>query len=191
MWGKSRRFCYDGALAILVPKSCAYCLVRGTSMFKKSLQLIVKILPMLALSACLDQYNPRPFWAQLDQEEKLGNAAILTLAEGGELPFEFGDEGEPVEEGEIDAAQLFASYCASCHGALGKADGPASTSLNPQPRNLSHVSWHNEVDDEHIAAVISGGGTRVGLSSAMPPWGGVLNEAQIEALVAHVRSLAN
>ncbi len=39
---------------------------------------------------------------------------------------------ELVEQGKT----AFGKYCASCHGAKGEGDGPASKALKPPPRNL-------------------------------------------------------
>jgi mono/diheme cytochrome c family protein len=36
---------------------------------------------------------------------------------------------------------LFATNCASCHGADGRGDGPAAAALNPKPRNFHEGYW--------------------------------------------------
>jgi mono/diheme cytochrome c family protein len=43
---------------------------------------------------------------------------------------------ELVEKGKAS----FAKYCASCHGATGAGDGPASKALKPPPKNLAAVT---------------------------------------------------
>jgi high-affinity iron transporter len=35
-------------------------------------------------------------------------------------------------------AEVYGANCASCHGALGRGDGPAAPGLDPQPTNLAH-----------------------------------------------------
>jgi high-affinity iron transporter len=35
-------------------------------------------------------------------------------------------------------AQVYQANCASCHGALGRGDGPAASGLDPKPTNLAH-----------------------------------------------------
>jgi high-affinity iron transporter len=37
-------------------------------------------------------------------------------------------------------AEVYAANCSSCHGALGKGDGPAAVGLNPAPTNLSETA---------------------------------------------------
>jgi len=39
--------------------------------------------------------------------------------------------------------QMFQAYCASCHGATGKGDGPAAPALNPPPGDLTALSKKN------------------------------------------------
>ena len=50
-----------------------------------------------------------------------------------------------------DGRQMFATYCAPCHGKAGRGDGPAAASLNPRPANLTefakkHGSTFSEKD---------------------------------------------
>ena len=43
---------------------------------------------------------------------------------------------------------------------------------------------------EHLFSVIQQGGTAVGKSPLMGPWGAVLNDAQIRDVIAYIRTLA-
>jgi mono/diheme cytochrome c family protein len=106
----------------------------------------------------------------------------LKLTEKGEMP-------APVSAA-ADADPILAKYtslCGSCHGADGKADGAAALAMNPKPRNFHDKAWQAKVDDAHITKVIKEGGTAVGLSGTMPPWGAVLSDDDIKALVAKIR----
>lgn len=78
---------------------------------------------------------------------------------------------------------LFASACARCHGAEG-AGGLPLFAGGPAPRNLRDPSFQREHTDEQIKATIVNG---KGLS--MPPFGATFSDAQLTALVTHVRSL--
>jgi high-affinity iron transporter len=49
-----------------------------------------------------------------------------------------------VEPDLANGERLFRENCVSCHGALGKGDGPAADTLNPQPRDFT--------DPEHLQA---------------------------------------
>lgn len=44
---------------------------------------------------------------------------------------------------ETSGAQDFADYCAGCHGASGKGDGPAASGLSRKPADLTRLSARN------------------------------------------------
>ncbi|HYL98020.1 MAG TPA: c-type cytochrome, partial [Blastocatellia bacterium] len=76
----------------------------------------------------------------------------------------------------VDAAKLFADNCASCHAADGHG-----LMLN-QP-NFTDPKWQAKVSDEEMFKVIKYG------REPMPFWMGSLNDEQIRALVAYIRTL--
>jgi mono/diheme cytochrome c family protein len=88
-------------------------------------------------------------------------------------------------------AQLYATYCATCHGTEGKGDGPAAGPLNPKPANHADHDYMGTLSDEHLYQVISKGGASVGKSPLMAPWGGVINDQGIRDLIAFIRKLSN
>lgn len=77
-------------------------------------------------------------------------------------------------------------FCATCHGASGKGDGPAAAALNPKPRNLSATKR----SDAELKKIIKEGGAANGMSPLMPPWGPSLSEQDVTNLIAYIRSLA-
>jgi mono/diheme cytochrome c family protein len=90
-----------------------------------------------------------------------------------------GDSGEGGEGGEggaggasgdamAEAREIFQQRCVTCHGETGAGNGPASSGLDPQPRNFTSAEWQAEVTDEHIERIIVSGGAAVGRSPAMP-----------------------
>jgi mono/diheme cytochrome c family protein len=84
---------------------------------------------------------------------------------------------------------VFQSYCAACHGDTGAGDGSNSFNLDPRPRDLGDPAFQKKKNDADLADAVRRGGSGVGLSSLMPPWGHTLNDRQIEAVVVYVRSL--
>ena len=51
---------------------------------------------------------------------------------------------KPTDDLIAKGKETFTTVCASCHGEDGKGDGPASTALNPKPRNfISKEGWKN------------------------------------------------
>jgi cytochrome c553 len=90
-----------------------------------------------------------------------------------------------------EAQAKWQNLCSTCHGALGKGDGPAGMALQPRPRDLSNAAWQAEKTDAHIEKVILEGGHAVGLSVLMPANPDLASKPEVvKALRAHVRSLA-
>jgi mono/diheme cytochrome c family protein len=87
-----------------------------------------------------------------------------------------GDLQEEVSRG----GALFAANCASCHGAAGRGDGKASSSLMPKPANLTAARF----SDQRLSSVLWNGI----VGSSMPPWRQLPTE-DLRALVAYVDSL--
>jgi mono/diheme cytochrome c family protein len=86
------------------------------------------------------------------------------------------------------APPIYADRCSSCHGADGRGNGAAGRTLEPRPRNFADRSWQESTSDDRIRFVIRNGGRAAGLSSLMSPHGD-LNDAQLDALVAYIRSV--
>jgi cytochrome c oxidase cbb3-type subunit 3 len=85
---------------------------------------------------------------------------------------------------------IYGQFCAVCHGAGGKGDGPTAATLFPRPADHTDPAYMRTLGDEHLYRVIGGGGAAVGKSPLMPPWGGALNEQDLKDVLAHVRSLS-
>lgn len=67
-----------------------------------------------------------------------------------------------------EAQSIFASVCATCHGADGTGNGPASANLTPKPRNYTDKAWQASVTDDELRKIILEGGQAVGKSAMMP-----------------------
>jgi mono/diheme cytochrome c family protein len=91
---------------------------------------------------------------------------------------------------ESDVKQVFKFYCAQCHGLGGKGDGPNVTKDFPvSPRNFTNAAEMNKLSDADIKNVVLDGGPAMSKSPMMPPWGKTLTEAEVDALVKHLREL--
>jgi mono/diheme cytochrome c family protein len=86
-----------------------------------------------------------------------------------------------------DGAALFATYCASCHGAKGAGDGAAAAALDPKPANFSDPKFWATRKDADLKKAIKEGGAAVGKSPLMVAWGGSLSDAQIDAVVTYIK----
>jgi cytochrome c553 len=84
---------------------------------------------------------------------------------------------------------LYRHYCLNCHGEEGKGDGFNAYNLDPRPRSLADSSFQAQHSDSDLVAAIRSGGSAVGLSTGMPPWGRTLEERQIQNVVIYLRTL--
>ena len=73
-----------------------------------------------------------------------------------------------------DGATMFKQYCAACHGANAKGNGPAAPALKSAPPDLTLLSKNNggQFPVMHVAEVLKGGTNAPAHGSAeMPVWG--------------------
>jgi mono/diheme cytochrome c family protein len=72
--------------------------------------------------------------------------------------------------------EMYTAYCASCHGAEGKGNGPAASSLKTPPSDLTAIQKSNggKFPSDHVFEIINGRATTPAHGSAdMPVWGPV------------------
>ena len=81
-----------------------------------------------------------------------------------------------------DGREVFLRNCATCHGQGGQGDGP--TPVVPRPRDLTSGKFSFGTTPEAVEKTIRGG-----IAPAMPGFGEVLRDDEVQALVAYVRSL--
>lgn len=120
-------------------------------------------------------------------------ASVVAVAEG------VGAQSSQVADGK----QKFEIYCASCHGAGAKGDGPFSATLRKRPADLTQLAGRNkgEFPKETVARLIDGR-TRdeAHRKSDMPVWGDVFAKsesgpepaavkARIDALVEYLATI--
>ncbi len=84
-----------------------------------------------------------------------------------------------------DAKTQYATFCVACHGDAGKGDGVAGAALDPKPSDLTVT----KMSDDELAKIIKEGGAAVGRSPLMAPWGAVMDDAQLKAMVAYIKTL--
>lgn len=97
----------------------------------------------------------------------------------------------PTFAAEPDAEALFATHCASCHGPAGAPDpdGAVVQALEVEPANFTDPLFNSREPAADWAMVIEHGGAALGLSNAMPAFGEVLTEREIERMVDYLKSI--
>jgi mono/diheme cytochrome c family protein len=78
-------------------------------------------------------------------------------------------------------AGIFARSCASCHGPTGRPSRQLGFAI--VPRDLSDARLYEVKSDAQLKASIKNG------KSAMPAFGGLLSDAELDLVVAHLHTL--
>jgi cytochrome c6 len=117
----------------------------------------------------------------MKNKRPIGVCLIIVLA--GALPAWGQDQAE--------GRKLYLTYCSSCHGDRGKADGPAASSLPVKPADHTNGAVMNQLPDKFLTEIISKGGSAVGKSALMPACGSQIKDKQLLDVVAYIRSIAD
>jgi mono/diheme cytochrome c family protein len=89
------------------------------------------------------------------------------------------------------SGSIYGSYCANCHGTDGYGNGEYASDLIPHPRDLRDTAWLANQSFEWLFSIIKTGKTgepsemigENGYFSGMPPFGELLDDNQVEAVV--------
>jgi mono/diheme cytochrome c family protein len=91
--------------------------------------------------------------------------------------------------------EMFKFYCAPCHGANAKGDGPAASALKSQPADLTALTKENggKFPADRVASILRGQATVTAHGNKdMPVWGPVFwrmsqgHESQVQQRVANL-----
>lgn len=113
---------------------------------------------------------------------------VFTSDDGGTSWRRF---GLPAAEETAAGGRVYAEYCAACHGDNGVGETPGTPTAPLDPDKLAPAldgtahAWHHE--DAQLRTLVHEGSIARG--GRMPAWGAVLSEADIDHVLAYVKSL--
>lgn len=86
--------------------------------------------------------------------------------------------------------QVFYTYCVWCHADSTPAGPSNRSNLTPTPPLANDGATLNPLSDEFLRNTISLGGSAMGKSAMMPPWGKTLTQDEVLAVIAFMRTVA-
>lgn len=104
--------------------------------------------------------------------------ATLSLL-SAQIPTTAAPSGDP-DRGRV----VYDQYCAGCHGATGRGDGPAALALSPRPASLISAATSAKSDKELLQTIVNGKPR-----TAMQAWTGTLTPEEQRDVLAYIRSL--
>jgi mono/diheme cytochrome c family protein len=97
----------------------------------------------------------------------------------------------PMVISSLSGADLFQFYCASCHGAGGKGDGPVASSLRVPPPDLTTIARRNggHFPSEELQRFVAGDERLVTAhgSREMPVWGPIFQSLEPHDRLTRIR----
>jgi len=149
-----------------------------------------------------DVWNERRFFLQV--KEALMSLHIVSLALCIAAGVSYAQEQKP-EVKHVPAPvasagsgkEMFQAYCASCHGATGKGDGPAAAAFKSPPTDLTALSKNNggKFPADRVLSILRGQGTVSAHGNRdMPVWGPVFwrisqgHESEVQQRITNLSS---
>ncbi|MBZ5528500.1 MAG: cytochrome c [Acidobacteriia bacterium] len=96
----------------------------------------------------------------------------------------------PLSYQQAQGKRIFYADCVWCHADATPAGPSNRSNLTPVPPLLSDGTVLNGVSDDYMKNIITLGGSALGKSAMMPPWGRTLSPEDVKAVIAYVRAVA-
>ena len=139
--------------------------------------LIACVLSVLALSGCRKsaaEVKPDTAFGSYDAEPDWNDSTKFT-----KLGYQ-----------EAQGKRVFYQYCVWCHADSSPAGPSNRSNLNPVPPLMNDGTTLNAESDEYMQNIITLGGSALGKSAMMPPYGKTLKADEVKAVIAFTRAIA-
>jgi mono/diheme cytochrome c family protein len=96
----------------------------------------------------------------------------------------------PLNYQQAQGKRIFYQQCVWCHADATPAGPSNRSSLTPVPLLLNDGATLNPEGDEYMQNIVTLGGTAMGKSAMMPPYGRMLSAEEIRSVIAFTRAIA-
>lgn len=119
-----------------------------------------------------------------------GKADPLLAAYDSEPDWTDSQKTTPLGYQQAQGKRVFYQQCVWCHADATPAGPSNRSNLTPVPPLLNDGATLNAESDEYMQNIITLGGSAVGKSAMMPPYGRVLSAEEIRSVIAFTRAIA-
>lgn len=91
---------------------------------------------------------------------------------------------------EAQGKRVFYQYCVWCHADATPAGPSNRSNVTPMPPLMNDGEKLNSESDEYMQNIITLGGSALGKSAMMPPYGKTLSSEEIKAVITLTRAIA-
>ncbi len=96
----------------------------------------------------------------------------------------------PLNYQQAQGKRIFYNNCVWCHADATPAGPSNRSNVTPTPPLANDGATFNSLSDEFMQNIITLGGSAMGKSAMMPPWGHTLSQEDIQAVIAFYRAIA-
>jgi mono/diheme cytochrome c family protein len=96
----------------------------------------------------------------------------------------------PLDYTQAQGKRIFYQQCVWCHADATPAGPSNRSNVTPAPPLMNDGATLNSESDEYFENIISLGGSALGKSAMMPPYGRTLTQGEIRAVIAYARAIA-
>lgn len=96
----------------------------------------------------------------------------------------------PLDYQQAQGKRVFYHNCVWCHADTTPAGPSNRSNLMPTPPLANDGETYNALSDQFMQNIITLGGSALGKSAMMPPWGHTLTQDEIKAVSAFIRGIA-
>jgi cytochrome c oxidase cbb3-type subunit 3 len=96
----------------------------------------------------------------------------------------------PLNYQQAQGKRVFNDKCVWCHADATQAGPSNRSNLTPTPPLFTDGETFNSLSDDFMRNTITLGGSAMGKSTIMPPWGQTLTQDEVRAVIAYARAVA-
>ena len=109
---------------------------------------------------------------------------------GSEVDWNNSDRILPLDYNQEQGRRIFYQQCVWCHADTTPAGPSNRSNVTPDPPLMNDGTLLNGESDASLHAIIARGGSAVGKSAMMPPYGSTLTQDEIDDLISYMRVIA-